>query len=330
MINLSVIIPSRQPEFLQKTIDDILAKSKLSIEVIVIFDGIWPKEMLREDDRVIILHHGTVHDSPGMRESINKGVSIARGNYIMKIDEHCMVSEGFDEEIDRVYKLEKTENWVIIPRRKRLDPEKWELINDGRPDIDYMYIEYPFLKPFDSTQGLHGNEWRQRFYDRKKPSIDLTPSMQGSCYIMRKDHWDKVIKKMETEKYGPFTQEAQEIGFKTWFSGGCVVVDKNIWYAHYHKGRKGKGYNFSNQQYEVFMETKEKGRQFSIDYWTTTKDYEHDWEWFMNLFPDMPGWEGNWKERLEQDRTKDFRFSPEFKTWSAEEAARKDREKEEV
>ena len=40
-------------------------------------------------------------------------------------------------------------------RRKRLDAEKWELIDDGRPDIDYMKIDYPFAIPFDSTQGLH-------------------------------------------------------------------------------------------------------------------------------------------------------------------------------
>lgn len=308
---LSVIIPHRVDEYLNKTIDDLLQKAKGEVEVIVVADGVWSK--IIKDNRIRYIHHGTPHNSPGMRESINKGMAIARGEYVMKIDEHCMMDEGYDLKL-----IADCQDYdVIIPRRLRLDADKWELIEDGRPPVDYMHIEYPFLKPFDSTQGLHGAEWRQRHYDRLDILIDETPSMQGSCWFMTKKHWDEVIKEMETEKYGPFTMEAQEIGMKTWSSGGRVMVNKKTWYAHFHKGRRGKGYGFSSAQYEIFMAAKEKGRQFAIDYWLSTKDFKYDWEWFVNRFPDMPGWEGDWKTRLEQDKLKDFRYSPEFATWKA-------------
>ncbi len=311
-MKLSVIIPHRVDQYLNKTIEDLLQKARGEIEIVVVADGVWPSQII-DDKRIIYIHQGTIHDSLGMREAINKGMGLASGEYVMKVDEHVMMDEGFDLKL----MADCGEHDVIIPRRLRLDAETWTLIDDGRPPVDYMHIEYPFLKPFDDTQGLHGAEWRQRHYDRKDILIDETPSMQGSCWFMKKSHWDEVIKAMETDKYGPFTMEAQEIGMKTWLSGGRVLVNKKTWYAHYHKGKKGKGYGFSSRQYEVFMEAKEKGRQYAIDYWLTTKDYKYDWEYFMNRFPDMPGWGSDWKTRLEQDKVKDFRYSPEFTTWKA-------------
>lgn len=310
MIDLSIIIPSRSPQYLNQTIQDFLLHSETNIEVIVVLDGIWHEPI--DDKRVIYIHQGTTHNAPGMREAINKGVAISQGKFILKADEHVSVSQGYD----RILMADCADNEVIIPRRGRLDVEKWGRLDDPRPDIDYMYIEYPFLKPFDSTQGLHGAEWRQRYYDRQEILIDETPSWQGSFWFMTRKHWDN-IGEMDSEKYGPFTMEAQEIGMKTWLSGGRVLVNKKATYLHLHKGRKGKGYGFSSAQYEVFMAAKEQGRQFAIDYWLNTKDYKYDWEWFVNKFPDMPGWEGDWKARLEQDKLKDFRYSPEFTTWKA-------------
>jgi hypothetical protein len=178
---------------------------------------------------------------------------------------------------------------------------------DKRPPIDYMYVEYPYVKPFDKTQGLHGAEWRQRYFDHKDILIDDTPTMQGSCYFMKRSHWDKVIGELVSTHYGPFTMEAQEVGLKTWFSGGRVVVNKNTWYSHWHKGKKGKGYAFTNEQYTRHQEGMEKGRLYAIEYWLTTKDFKYDWDWFVTeKFPDMPGWSKDWRERVQIDKLKDY------------------------
>jgi len=308
MDKVSVIIPSRNGQpYTQKTIDDLLAKAEGEIEIIVVLDGMWPDPPLRDDKRVKIIHHGMVHDNLGMRESINKGVWLSTGDFIMKTDEHTMFDQGFDTKL----KADCDFNWVVIPRRKRLEPDNWTLQIDGRPDIDYMYIEYPYLKPFDKTQGLHGAEWKRP--ERENILIDDTPTMQGSCYFMKRATWDFLLPHgLDSENYGTFTQEAQEISMEAWFTGGRVVVNKKTWYAHFHKGKRGKGYGFSNEQYKRHMEGTEKGRLFCINKWLYTKDYGYDFDWFVNVkFPDMPGWEGNWRERLEKDRNHDYSQLPE-------------------
>lgn len=301
---LSIIIPSRQPQYLQKTIDDLLAKAEGEIEIIVVLDGYWPDPLLKDDKRVRIIHHGTVHDSLGMRHSINQGVAVSKGQFIMKIDEHCMVDQGYDIKLA----ADCEDNWVVIPRRCRLDADNWKFTDDPRPPIDYMQIDYPFQRPYDKTCGLHGAEDREKHFSRKDILIDDVMTMQGSCYYMTRKHWDKVIIRMEDENYGPFTAEAQEISIKTWLSGGRVVVNKKTWYAHMHKGSKGKGYGFSNEQYKKHCEWSERGRVFCINYWLNNKweNRVHDFKWMIDKFWPITGWPDNWEEQIEIDRLKDF------------------------
>ena len=299
---VSIIIASRVDQYLQKTIDDLLAKAEGEIEIIVALDGYWPNPILKDDPRVVILHQGMVHDNVGMRGGINAGIDIARGEYIMKIDEHCMMDQGFDTKL----KADCEDDWVVIPRRYRLDADKGEIIEDGRPPVDYMFLAYPYERPFDKTCGLHGDLWKERYHERKDILIDDTMSWQGSCWFMKKSYWDRLIYPLDEEKYGTFTQEAQEIGNKVWLSGGRLVVNKKTWYAHFHKGRRGKGYGFSNEQYKRHAESMEKGRLYCINYWLNTKDYKYDFEWLLQKFWPVPTWPENWKERIEEDRLKDY------------------------
>lgn len=308
-MKVSCIIPSRSAQWLKKTVQDLLDKAEGDVEVVVVYDGRWPEadELPTDDPRVLQVHHGVIHDNYGMRPSINLGVRASSGEYLLIIDEQCGVDQGYDVKLV----ADCEDNWVVIPRRQRLEPNSWKLTTevegDKRPPVDYMYVEYPYVKPFDKTQGLHGAEWRQRYYDRKDIMIDDTPTMQGSCYFMKRSHWDKVIGELKSEHYGPFTMEAQEVGLKTWFTGGRVVVNKNTWYSHWHKGRNGKGYAFTTEQYRRHQEGMEKGRLYAIEYWLNTKDYPLDWNWFVTeKFPDMPGWSSDWVERVKQDKLKDY------------------------
>lgn len=300
MYDLSVIIPSRSDQYLQKTVDDLFAKAETKIEVIVVFDGIWSS--LKDHPDLTILHHGMIHDNIGMRGSINAGMKIAQGKYVMKIDEQCMVDQGFDVKLMAACE----DNWVVIPRRLRLEPESWTLIEDGRPPIDYMYLAYPYERPYDKTCGLHGAEWRERQRERAHILVDDTMSWQGSCYFMKKSYWDELIIGLDDVNYGTFTQEAQEIGNKVWLSGGRLVVNKNTWYAHWHKGKNGKGYGFSNEQYKRHMEGTERGRVYCIKYWLETQDYEHNFEWLLEKFAPVPTWPENWKEQIKIDELKDY------------------------
>lgn len=302
---LSVIIPSRSDQWLQKTVDDLFNKAEGEVEVIVVYDGRWADPILKDHPNLVQIHHGEVHNNYGMRETINLGMRVARGEYVMKLDEQCMMDQGYDVKLA----ADCEDDWVVIPRRDRLEPNTWQLTSvaegDRRPPIDYMAIEYPYLIPLDKTQGLHGKEWRRP--ERATMEIDDTPTSQGSCYFMKKSHWDKVIGELDSTYYGTFTMEAQEITLKTWFTGGRVIVNKKTWYAHWHKGSGGKGYGFSNEQYKRHQEGMERGRLYAIDYWLKTKDFKYDWNWFVTeKFPDMPGWSADWQERIERDKVKDY------------------------
>jgi len=301
---LSIVIPSRNEFFLQKTIDDLLSKARGEVEIIVVLDGVWQE--IKADTRVTIVHHGGVHNNYGLRESVNKGMAIARGEYVMKADGHTMWDIGYDLKLI----ADCEDNWVVIPRRERLEPESWTLVQDGRAPVDYMFIAYPFERPNDKTCGLHGDIWKELYYSRKDVMIDDLMTFQGSAYFMTKKHWEW-LGGLDANLYGPFTHESQEISNKTWLGGGRVVVNKNTWYAHLHKGKKyGTGYGFSTAQWRQWAVLHEKGRTFCIDHWVYDKwdspQRVHDWNWLIEKFWPIPTWPENWKEQIEIDKLQDW------------------------
>lgn len=291
-LDLSVIIPNRNSPFCTRTIQDIFEKAETNIEVVVNIDENWP-DPLAEDKRVTYIHPGSPR---GMRWGINAAVALAKGKYIMKADDHCMFAKGFDKVlIENHHK----DNWVQIPRRYSLDAENWK-INKGRPHRDYMYIDFP-KKGKRHDDGMHGVEWWQRQRERTDPKYDIddTPSMQGSCYFMSKNHFDNFLHGMSEVGYGQFSQESQEIGFKTWLGGGAMKVNKKTWYAHLHKGKTyGRMYRIKGfNQYTV------AASNWSAEYWLNDKweDRIHDFSWFIDeKFPDMPTWPENWKEEIKK------------------------------
>ncbi|MBU0959790.1 MAG: glycosyltransferase [Nanoarchaeota archaeon] len=279
---LSVVIPSRNEKYLRPTILDLLKKATQEIEIIAILDGWWPPpDELVDDPRVIYIH---VSPSRGMREAINSGVAIAKGEFVMKLDAHCMFSEGFDE----MLKADCKDNWVVVPRRKRLDPESWEIIKCSRPDIDYMYLAYPEDKSVWGGKGIQGKEWRQKNLDKdlKSKLIDDLMTAQGSCWFMRKKyfHW---LELMDEENYGEFAKEMQEIGLKCWLSGGRMIVNKKVWYAHWHK-TKGRGYSLNRKEWA-------KGTEYT-NKWMEGKPWHKqtlDIKWLIEKFK-PPTWPKNW------------------------------------
>jgi glycosyltransferase involved in cell wall biosynthesis len=201
MPKLSIIIPSKNELFLFHTIEDIFSKGHGDFEVIAVLDGYWPAQMPKEHKNLVLLHHGT---GQGMRSSINDGVSIARGKYLMKCDGHCMFAEGFDETLIK----ECEDNWVVVPRRLSLDAERWEPKPDRAP-IDYHFLSYPYEKPEEI--GMHGQPWPERAKERKDILLDDEMSSQGSCWFMSKKHFDRLLGGLSSVGYGTFVQEFQEI-----------------------------------------------------------------------------------------------------------------------
>lgn len=219
---LSVIIPSYKDPLLFKTIESLLTNATGEIEVIAVLDGYWPKTFVNNDGRVQYVHVGK---NSGMRESINTGVRMSKGEYIMRTDEHCMFAKGFDE----VLTSECAPNWIVTPRRYFLDPVKWEVM-----DIPYVDYEKLSIQSARDTKKFTGIPWTERQEERKDILIDETMAMQGSCWVMRRSWWDLVIGQLQSEGYGPMYQDSHEMVFKTWKMGGKLMVNKKTWFAHKH------------------------------------------------------------------------------------------------
>ena len=274
--------------FLHKTVDDIFAKATGEIEVIVILDGYWTTL----DKRANVIHLGTVR---GMRAGINAGVEIAQGKYIMKVDGHCMFDKGFDVKLV----ADCLDNYVCVPTRKRLDAENWR-IQEGKPDVDYMYLSYPDDPKDFGGAGLHGREWREKNHDgslKKDKIVDLM-SFQGSCWLMKKDYF-RELELMDSRNYGSFWKEAQEIGLKAWLSGGRVIRNKYTWYAHLHKGKKyGRGYFLDKRTTKQATEYTNK--------WLTGDAWDKQifpLSWLIEKFSPVPEWSD---ERISKQRIQEI------------------------
>jgi len=290
---VSIIIPSRSRLFLQKTVDDILNKAKGEIEVIVVLDGYWPDVPLRDDKRVIVVHHGELRSNFGLRASVNCGVAISKGEYIMKIDDHCAFDEGFDLKMTETCE----DNWVVVPRLYSLKDDGWTKDEAGRAPFDCGYVTYPL------TAGtLSGKPWTWRNENRTDVLIDDCMLSAGACYLMKRSHWDK-LGLLDEKNYGPFPSlENLEVCLKTWLSGGRVVTNKKTWCAHRWggKGPKNKGWGYSNNQVKKMYENRHAAVNYTNDFWLNNKwpDRKYDFEWLIEKFWPVPGWPDNWKEEI--------------------------------
>jgi len=257
---LSIIITSYRDKYLQKTIDDIRKNAKGDIEIVVVLDGY-------EDEitgATTILRN---KEKMGLRYGVNLGVAASHGDYILKCDAHCMFDEGFD--IKLLSDIE--DNWVVVPRRYKLDTDKWIICEDDSKPIDYEKLI--ISKP----DRICGQEWSSRAKERKDILIDEDVVFQGSCWLMSRKHWDW-LGGLQEEGYGTFTQEPIEIALKTWLGGGKVMVNKKTWYAHQHR-KFGRTHKMSASEVAA-------GNSYSRDFWLNNRwdKRVHDLEWLLERF----------------------------------------------
>jgi len=303
-ITTSVIIPSRNCKYVSRTIQDVFEKAGGPIEVICLLDGYYPDPPIKDHPNLTIVHKPEV---TGMRKSINMGVQLAKGKYICKMDDHTMVGENFD----RIISESIDDDWLAVPSRYSLDPEKWE---KGRGPTEYLFVTYPYNHDNLYGNGLHGKKWigedgigknmgKTEFYwmedHRKDKRIDDLQTFQGSFWAMSKEHYFRIG--MLDEKHCDLMEnEPQELGFKTFLSGGRCVLIKDAWHAHMHKNEReldnrGRSWKLSWQA------MRDTGR-FQTFVWMNnrwagaTKKIED----FVEHFWPIPSWPSDWISQRDQ------------------------------
>ena len=267
---LSIIIPARNERYLNRTIQDLKLKATGEIEIIVVLDG---ADAPRLNEIRYIYHPSPI----GMKYAINSAVALARGDYLMKIDAHCIVSPGFDQQLVKHHQPD----WIQIPRRYKLNEAQWE--PNFTEFIDYEYWIWPLrYRP----ASLHGFRWHERGQNRQDIKIDDTLTFQGSFWFMSRDHWDR-HDFMHDEGYNELhAQEAVYLGNTTWMSGGRVVVNKHAWYCHLH-GKRSYGIN---------NRAREKCYIYSYKHWVL--DHKEGFIKLIVKFWPLPNWPQNWQDKL--------------------------------
>jgi glycosyltransferase involved in cell wall biosynthesis len=289
MPRVSVCIPSRNEPFLNRTINEVLSKARGDVECIAYLDGEPETEPLPDDKRVVVVRGAK---SEGIGAAMTVMARNATGEYIMKLDAHCALGEGYD-----VAMAEHCgERDLLVPARYQLKPEAWQR---GYGPIHYLYPTYPWLcepqcgagihgKKWVGESGLEGSYWWPEKARRDKPLDDIM-TFQGSCYFMRRDRF---IALGGVDPQYVLYQEATTIGMKVWLSGGRCLRDKSTWYAHLHKGAKfGRGY-FINKAYSIQMNM-EAADLWLNDRWQHPLK-ERPFKWFVEHFWPIPGWPEDW------------------------------------
>jgi hypothetical protein len=307
-MDLSIIIPSRNEMFLNKTVEDILLHAEVNTEVIIILDGGWPTNPLPVDPRVNIIYH---NESIGQRAACNEGAEIAKGKYIMKVDAHCAFDQGFDRKMLEIIE----DDWTIVPVMRNLHAFNWVCENGHTryqgPSGDCTECNLPMVRDvvwiakkspqsksycFDSEPHFqYFGEYNKR--PEGKGDLTETMSLQGSCFMLsRKKYFELNVC---DESFGSWGSQGIEVAVKTWLSGGRVMVNHNTWYAHMFRTQGGDfsfPYHLSGKQV-----ARAKSHARDLIFNQTFEKQIRPLSWLLEKFWPVPGWTQEELGRLKED-----------------------------
>lgn len=292
MIKLSVIIPSYKEPHLNDTVASVLDNAQTDIEVIVVLDGYRSDNPLREDPRLTVI---SLDKNIGMRGSFNNALTKATGEYLMKIDAHCLFAPGYD----KVLTAECSENWLVIPRRYTALALHWPNI-EPNSQKDYHFLSSPTLTS-SYGKGIYPIDWKKRTAQRfAKPEYDIddTMTMQGSCYLVNRKYFMEHVGFLDDhpDRYDSFTGEPLEVGLKYWLGGGAMKVNKKTWYAHLYKNAPFYQANPELKSKKRQMH-KKSGHEWGARHWLRNEEPNmiHPFSWLVEKFWPVPGWPENWE-----------------------------------
>lgn len=306
MAKVSVIIPSycetlpvaTGETVLQRTVRDLHEKAAGEVEIIVVFDGPPYQELPDYVQAIHAMHTGT-------KVAINRAAAVATGEWLFKLDSHCMVAPGFDETLQDGCE----ENWLVQPRFYVLDAEKW----DWQDNRYYDYFKLPCPFEYQARKGRFlfqaGGHWPERNKEREETEPwDETMKLHGSCFFTSKHfYWDVLGGLDATNGAGTWNGEDVELSLKTWLGpwSGRVMVNKSTWYAHMHRGAQRP------REWKVDYKEAYRSAEWTANYWMMNRWQEraHDIEWLIHKFWPIPGWPDNWTELLSHWREAN-RFQP--------------------
>ena len=303
-MDLSILIPSRNEEFLARTINDILEHVEGNTEIIAVLDGAWANPSIEDHPAVTLVYHPA---SVGQRAATNEAARLARGQYVMKCDAHCSFDQGFDIKM----MADMQPDWTMVPAMRNLHAFDWVCQECGHRkyqgptpdkctkcggkvgrDIIWKAKTNPHTTAMRFDRNLKFQYWRAY---KKRQSGDLvdTMSILGACWMLTKDKYFELD--ICDEGHGGWGQQGTEVACKTWLSGGRVVCTKKTWFAHLFR-TQGGDFGFP---YPLSGKDTKGAREYSQKLWNMDKPdelpnwdkAEHSLSWLIDKFAPVPDWE---------------------------------------
>lgn len=302
-MDLSILIPARNEEFLKKTVEDILANIEGKTEIIAVLDGYDTELPTNPKLRVI-----RKFESVGQRAATNEACRLSDAKYIMKVDAHCAFDKGFDVKM----MTEMHDDWTMVPVMRNLHVFNW-VCEDGHiryqsPSGVCTVCGKPTIKNVvwiaktnpQSTAYCFDQEPHFQYFGafKKRPEgkgdLTETMSIQGSCFmITREKYWSLNI---SDEALGSWGSQGIEVACKTWLSGGRVMVNHKTWYAHMFRTQGGDfGFPYENPGRKVENAKKTVRELFFDNKWDKQI---YPLSWLIEKFWPVPGWSEEARAKL--------------------------------
>lgn len=274
-------------ESLQRTIDDIFQHAEGEIEVLVALDN-WenPPEIHVPKGQIITTQ-------AGQRGATNRLAQLAQGKYVMKLDAHCSMSQGFDVKMiedmeDDVTMIPAVGNlhvydWICDNGHRHFQGKYDECEQCGSTNLTKVPVWKIIAKPI---RGSHCFDTALHFqYSEQEAEGLVTESMsiQGSCFLTTKERYFAL--NICDEAMGSWGQQGVEVACKTWLSGGRVLSTKRAYYGH--QFRETEGFPYPNPAEQIFatqdisralfLKNKWPQQVRSIQWLIEKFNYEADW-----------------------------------------------------
>lgn len=313
-MELSILIPARNEQFLSRTIDDLLQHIEADTEILVGLDGYWPDPGIPDHPRVKIFH---VVEPIGQRAMTNQLARLSKARYVAKVDAHCSFDQGFDRKMIEFFKR-VGEDIIAVPVMKNLWAFDWvcecgyrhyQDKGDKCPkckklmikDVCWVAKTKPESTSFCFDTEPHFQYFREFTkrpeYKEMKEKFGYTESMslQGSFFMSSRHNYWKY--ELNDERLGNWGNQGIELACAMWLSGGRVLVNHSTWYAHMFRTKAENGFGFPWAKSEGSIAKTKKG---VVDkYWNKKHPKQiHEVAWLVEKFSPVPGWTEEKKESV--------------------------------
>jgi glycosyltransferase involved in cell wall biosynthesis len=275
MAKVSVLIAARNERHLPRMVAHLLTRLTGDYEIIVVQDG-DPFMHIPPHKRLTVCGHS---QPQGLKPCINMAAEMADGDYLLKLDSHCAISEGLDEVLQR----ECAPNWMVVPRFYTLDEATWAP-HPTKPHNDYWNVSCPLTDRKGYRFQAGGYDFERTAARAGVGPLDESMTHHGSAWFTPRQFFLDRLGGMQVRGYGLSYMEPADLGFRTWLLGGQVMVRKDCWYSHLHVNHTHRGYGVD------WPEIKRSYR-WTAEHWMRRRDF---WPLVERFMP-IPGWPADWQ-----------------------------------